>query len=242
MRTCRADTLLIVDNFSSGRDRMGCRSYMSDGDDDPATAPIPPGTPGDIQPPADPVSPQWNPPIHKPTDPTRSAFVRSSLIAAVLGTGSFFIAGIFAAAGAAAVQPFVFLLMIASGGVAVTLYTRKVHTGLPAGKGLRLGLLTGFFGALMTMAISLLSLVSHNSRDQFRQMVTEALNNSAAASADPAAKDVATRMISSIGTNGGLIAFLLLMMAFVAAIYLILAGIGGAVGAALFGRTPHPEN
>lgn len=242
MRTCCADTLLVVDNFSSSRDRMDRRSFMSDGDDDPATAPIPPGTPGDIQPPANPVSPQWHPPVHKPTDPTRSAFVRSSLIAAVLGTGSFFIAGIFAAAGAAAVQPFVFLLMIASGGVAVTLYTRRVHTGLPAGKGLRLGLLTGFFGALMTMAISLLSLVSHNSRAQFRQMVTEALNNSAAASPDPAAKDVATRMISSIGTNGGLIAFLLLMMAFVAAIYLILAGIGGAVGAALFGRTPHAEN
>jgi hypothetical protein len=231
-----------MDNLSSSRDLMAQRSFMSDGDDDPATGPIPPGTPDDIQPPAEPVSPQWHPPIHKPTDPTRSAFVRSSLVAAVLGTGSFFIAGIFAAAGAAAVQPFVFLLMIASGGLAVTLYTRRVHAGLPAGKGLRLGLLTGFFGAMMTMAISLLSLISHNSRDQFRQMVTEALNNSAAASSDPAAHDVANRMAASIGTNGGLVAFLLLMMLFVAAIYLILAGIGGAVGAALFGRTPHPEN
>jgi hypothetical protein len=160
----------------------------------------------------------------------------------VLGTGSFFLAGIFAAGGAAAVQPFVFLLMIATGGLAVTLYTHRVHSGLNPGKGLRLGLLTGFFGAVMTLAVSLLGLISRNSRDEFRRMVTEALNNSAAASPDPSAHDVATRLAASISTNGGLIAFLLLIMAFVTAIYLILAGIGGAVGATLFGRTPHQEN
>jgi hypothetical protein len=49
-------------------------------------------------------------------------------------------------------------------------------------------------------------------------------------------------MAGSINTNGGLVLFLLLMMAFVSAIYLLLAGTGGAVGAALFGRTPHQEN
>lgn len=218
---------------------------MNDSGDDqtPATGPMPPGTPDDIQPPANPVSPKpFHPPVHKPTDPTRSAFVRASLIAAVLGTGSFFLAAIFAAAGAAAVQPFLFLLMIATGGLAVTLYTHRIHSGLTPGKGFRLGLLTGFFGAMMTLAISLLSLVSQNSRAEFRRMVVEALNNSAAASPDPSAHEVATRMAGSINTNGGLVLFLLLMMAFVSAIYLLLAGTGGAVGAALFGRTPHQEN
>ena len=213
------------------------------GDDQtPATGPLPPGTPGDIQPPADLVSPKpFHQPVHKPTDPTRSAFLRASLIAAVLGTGSFFLAAIFAATGTAAVQPFIFLLMIATGGLAVTLYTHKVHSGLTPGKGFRLGLLTGFFGAAMTLAFSMLGLISQNSRAEFRRMVVEALNTSAAASPDPSAHEVATRMAASINTNGGLLLFLLLMMAFVSAVYLLLAGAGGAVGAALFGRTPHQE-
>src|SRR6266567_609780 len=239
----RTGTFLVVENHLSNRGNQVSRglTYMGEGGDDqtPATGPILPGTPGEIQPPADPVSPRhWQPPVHKPTDPTRSAFVRSSLVAAVLGTGSFFLAGIFASAGAAAVQPFVFLLMIATGGLAVTLYTHKVHSGLTAGKGLRLGLLTGFFGAIMTLAISLLSLISRGSRDEFRKMLTDGLNNSAAANPDPQAHELAMRLAASISTNGGLIAFLLLIIAVVAAIYLILAGIGGAVGAALFGRSP----
>ena len=217
---------------------------MSEGDEDktPATGPIPPGTPGELQPPAEPISPrQWQPPVHKPTDPTRSAFVRASLVAAVLGTGAFFLAGIFAAAGAAVVQPFIFLLMMATGGLAVTLYTHKVHTGIAASKGLKLGLLTGFFGALMTLAISLLGLVSRNGRDEFRRMLVEGLNNSAAINPDPAAKEMVNKLVAAIGSTGGLMAFLLVMMAFVGAIYLILSGIGGAVGAALFGRSPHEE-
>jgi uncharacterized membrane protein len=241
-----AVTLLMVGKllFQRGRPILRSLSFMNESGDDqtPATGPLPPGTPGDIQPPADPVSPRpIHPHIHKPKDPTRSAFVRASLIAAVLGTGSFFLAAIFAAAGAAAVQPFIFLLMIATGGLAVTLYTHRVHSGLTAGKGFRLGLLTGFFGAVMTLAISLLGLISQNSRAEFRRMVVEALNNSAAASPDPSAHEVATRMAASINTNGGLLLFLLLMIAFVSAIYLLLAGTGGAVGAALFGRTPQPE-
>ena len=218
---------------------------MSDSGDDqtPATGPLPPGTPGEIQPPADPVSPHFfRPPAPKPTDPTRSAFVRASLVAAVLGTGAFFLAAIFAAAGAAAVQPFMFLVMIATGGVAVTLYTHRVHSGLSTGKGFRLGLLTGFFGAMITLAISLLGLISRNSRAEFRKMVVETLNNSAAASPDPSAHDVAARIAAGVSTTGGLIMFLLLTMALLAVIYLLLAGMGGAVGATLFGRTPHQES
>jgi hypothetical protein len=135
-----------------------------------------------------------------------------------------------------------FLVMIATGGVAVTLYTHRVHSGLSPGKGFKLGLLTGFFGALITLAISLLGLISANSRAEFRKMVIETLNNSAAASPDPAAHDVATRIAAGVNTTGGLIMFLFLTMALLAVIYLLLAGMGGAVGATLFGRTPHRES
>ena len=240
-------TLLMVKNLLSQRGRpiLWSLSFMNESGDDqtPATGPLPPGTPDDIQPPANPVSPNpMLPRVHKPTDPTRSAFVRSSLIAAVLGTGAFILAAIFAAAGAAAVQPFLFLLMIATGGLAVTLYTHRVHSGLTAGKGFRLGLLTGFFGAVLTLAISLLGLISQNSRAEFRKTVVEALNASAAASPDPSAHEVATRVAASINTSGGFALFLLLLVGFVSAIYLLLAGTGGAVGAALFGRTPNQEN
>jgi hypothetical protein len=213
------------------------------GDDQtPATGPLPPGTPDDIQPPADPVSPRpIHPQIHKPKDPTRTAFVRASLIAAVLGTGSILMASIFAAAGAAAVQPFIFLLMIATGGLAVTLYTHRVHSGLTAGKGFRLGLLTGFFGASMILALFLLGLVSQNSRANFRKMMIEQLNISAAASPDPSAHELATRLATGINSNSGLMLLILLIIVVVSIVYLLLAGAGGAVGAALFGRTPPPE-
>ena len=232
MRVCCTDTLLIVNEF---------RDQRAD-DREPATGPLPPGTPGDVQPPAYPVSPApSHPEPYKPHDPERSAFLRSSLLAAGIGTAAFFIGGIFAMAGAAAVQPFVFLLMIATGGVAVTLYTHKMHSGIGASKGFRLGLLTGFFGAVMLLVISMLGLISHNSRDEFRKTVTDAMNQSAASSADPAAHDMATRLTSSISTTGGLITFLLLMMSLVGVIYLILSGIGGAVGASLFGRSPRRD-
>ncbi len=168
----------------------------------------------------------------------RSLFLRSSLIASVLGTAAILLAGLFAATGAAAVQPFVFLLMIACGGVAVTFYTRKAHTGITAGRGFKLGLMTGFFGAIMLLGLSMLGLLSAQGRAEFRKTLTDTLNAAAAANPDPAAKDIADKMVAGISTPGGLAAFLLLMMGFATVVYLILAGIGGAIGAALFGRHP----
>jgi len=193
-------------------------------------------TPGENQPPAQPVFPAEK----KAMDPDRKAFLRASMLAAAIGTGAFFLAGMLTM-GAVAVQPLVLLLMIATGGLAVTLYTHKVPAGINTSKGLRLGLLTGFFGALLMLAISMLGLASTASRDEFRKTVTEALNTSAAASADPAAHDVAAKLTAGIGTTGGLVVFMLLMMALVAVLYLVLSGLGGAVGAALFGRPPHSD-
>lgn len=211
----------------------------SEDDQTPATGPLVPGTPGDAQPPAEPAFGSRTPaPIHTPKDPARSAFVRASLVAAVLGTAAFFIAAVFLAS---RMQPIVFLLMMATGGVAVTLYTSKIHTGITAGKGLRLGLLSGFFGSAILLIISSLGFISRTSREELRKTIVDALNNSAAASADPAAHDVAAKLANSINTPGGLFMFLLLMMAFAGVIYLMLAGIGGAVGAALFGRVPNEQ-
>src|SRR5947209_14295216 len=105
-----AVTFLKVENLGYSRDgrTLESYSYMSSGDDNtPATGPLVPGTPGDAQPPAEPVFSSQRTPIHKPKDPTRTAFVRSSLVAALLGTGAFFLAALFPAAG---VQAFVFLL------------------------------------------------------------------------------------------------------------------------------------
>lgn len=207
----------------------------------PGTEPMPPGTPGEMQPPAQPVYPA----VHlggKPPRSDRSLFVRSGLIAGVIGTLAILMGGLFAAGAAAALQPFAFLLMIATGGVAVTFYTRRAHAGISTGRGLKLGLLAGFFGALLLLAITMLGLASSESRAEFRKAVTDTLNTAAAANADTAAKDFAARMISGINTTGGLVAFLLLMMGFAGVVFLILAGLGGAVGAAVFGRAPTSES
>src|SRR3954466_6265439 len=145
-------------------------------DDRPASEPLPPGTPGEVQPPARTV---WAPgrggQRFAAGDPERKTFWRSSVLAAAICTAMFFVAGLFASAGAGAVQPFVFLLMIAAGGLSVTLYTRKIRTGVLPSKGLKLGLTTGFFGAIFLTLMSMLGLLSRGSRDEFRKMLNDAI-------------------------------------------------------------------
>ncbi len=211
------------------------------GDRTPATNPLPPGTPGEVQPPAYPVFPAPHMGV-KPPASDRRLFLGSSLIAAGLGILGIFLAALLATAtGSAAAQPFIFLLMIATGGIAVTLFTRRGHTGLTAGRGFKLGLLAGFFAGMVLLVISLPSLVSANGRTEIRTKMTEMINNASAANPDPSAKDQAKQVNDMISTSGGLALLLILLIGIMAFMYMILAGIGGAVGAALFGRTSPPQ-
>ncbi len=196
---------------------------------------MPPGTPDEVQPPAEPLSHAQHLPTHPAaTLPAISSTVirwRSAVPAALM-------AGVLAGLGTIVpFLPFVLLCMLAAGGLSVTFYTRRVpHEHLRSGMGLRIGALAGLFGFLMNAGLSSLGMLSAANRATLRTEMANRLKEAIAASSDPAATETLRNLGDKLNTSGGLLLFFGLALAFFGILFIILSGIGGAIGAALFGR------
>ncbi len=201
---------------------------------------MPPGTPDEVQPPAEPLRHGFAPherevpaaPLPTSLNRTPSAVRLSSARRAALW------AGIIAGVGSLVpFMPFILLCMIAAGGMSVAFYSRREpEAEVRASTGLKIGALAGFFGFLMNASLSSLSMFSAASRAALRAEMANRLKEAMASSSDPAATDMLRRVGDQLNTPGGLATIFVLALAVLAVFFVLFGGLGGAVGASLFGR------
>jgi hypothetical protein len=177
-----------------------------------------PGTPGEIQPPAQPVSlstGQWSSP---------------AAIDWATGRRSVVIAGILS--GAFCLLPLHMLWLLPGGALAVWLYNRRrpAYTRLTAGTGAKLGVVTGLVGYLIVAIPVTLGFVFAG--DKVWPELTQAMKQQAGANPDANVQQVFELM----KTAEGKAFFAVVMMAFLFVLFLVLATVGGAIGAALIRR------
>jgi hypothetical protein len=197
-------------------------------DEDAADALLP-GTPGDAQP-AEGVSPESAPalPAASPVDRMeRRTVILSALLAGF-------------AAGLGTLMPFVpviALSMVAAGGIAVTLYKRRMpYVSVPPRRGFRIGSLAGFFGFLLNASVSVVGMLSEENRAALRVAMHERLKEAMSVNSDPSAQQMLNNLGDMISTTGGLAALFAFSLLVFGLIFILLGGFGGSIGAALFGK------
>jgi hypothetical protein len=200
---------------------------------------MPPGTPDEIQPPAEPLSHAAHQQSHQVQQPpavaiapTQGGLQRRSVLRAAL------LAGAIAGAGSLVpFMPFMVLCMVAAGGMSIAFYSRREpDITVTAGMGLKIGALAGLFGFLMNAIMSTLSMLSASTRSVLRGEMMERLKDAMASNSDQAATDMLKRIGDQLSTPGGLAFIFTLALAVLAVFFVVFSGIGGAIGAALFGR------
>lgn len=133
--------------------------------------------------------------------------------------------------------PFILLCMIAAGGISIAFYSRREPTTVVrAGMGFRIGALAGLFGFLMNATMSTLAMLSAESRSVMRSEMANRLKEAMASSSDPATTDMLRRVGDQLSTPGGLALLFTLALAVLGFLFVVLSGLGGAVGASLFGH------
>ena len=140
------------------------------------------------------------------------------------------------------VLSWIILVMVAGGGSAVSLYHRRVPAApVPPSRGFRIGLLSGFFGWTTLGILNALMLIPAGNRALLHRQLADKLADAMRTAPDQATKDMIQKMGDAISTSSGLASMLLLGLVVVGALFLILGGIGGAIGASVFGKKPHQD-
>lgn len=206
----------------------------------PATEPLLPGTPEDLQPPAEPIGERGVPERNVPTMPdekilrprSENKLVRRAAISSAL------VAGMLAAIGTSIpIIPLAMLCMFASGGLAVTLYRRRAgFRRVTPWMGIKLGLLAGGSGFGLLAILSTLRLFASSERMQLRAAFRDKLQEAMGAAADPEVRQAMEQFRGYIATDHGLIIMVLVFLGIAAIFFLIFSALGGALGAALFGK------
>jgi hypothetical protein len=202
----------------------------------PVTEPLPPGTPEDVQPPAEPVLSERSalaiqPSEGSPAQPKNKLVWRAAL-------GSALMAGMLAAIGTSIpIVPLAMLCMFAAGGLAVTLYRRRAgYCAVTPWMGAKLGLLAGGWGFGLLALLSALRLFASSERLALRAAFLDKLHEATASTADPEVRQAMEQFRGYIATDHGLIMMVLIFLAIAAVFFLVFSALGGALGAALFGR------
>jgi hypothetical protein len=147
------------------------------------------------------------------------------------------VAGLLAAVGTSIpIIPLAMLCMFASGGLAVTLYRRRIGQGrVTPWMGARLGLLAGGLGFGLLALLSALRLFAASERTELRTAFREKMQEAMASPADPDMRQAMEQFRGYIATDHGLILVVLLCLLLAAMFFLLFSALGGALGAVLFG-------
>ncbi len=133
--------------------------------------------------------------------------------------------------------PLLLLCFIAGGGITVAIYHRRAHPGtLRSGTGFRIGALSGAMGFVVYFFLSVIPLASISGRDQMREALRKGLETAAAANPDPDKTELARKLTASLTGDTGLVVFTLASLLIFGALLILLSGVGGSIGAYLFGK------
>lgn len=133
--------------------------------------------------------------------------------------------------------PFIFLCMVAAGGLSVTFYSRReINAQIFPGMGFRIGALAGLFGFLMDMIIVSLGMLSAATRANLRSEIANQAQQAIAKSQDPATTETLRNLTDKLSTTQGLVTLFLIAAVFYGFFFVVFSGIGGALGAYLFGH------
>lgn len=148
------------------------------------------------------------------------------------------VAGLLAAVGTSIpIIPLAMLCMFASGGLAVTLYRRRAgHHPVSPWMGSKLGLLAGGWGFGLLAILSTFRLFSASERTELRTAFRGKLQEAVASTPDPNVRQAMEGFGAYFATDHGLIVMVMIFLAIAAVFFLAVSALGGALGAALFGR------
>lgn len=198
---------------------------------EPATPPMPPGTPGQVQPPATPVYPSptgWGTVPPPPLDPRRIQWrvaLPYAIVIGLLGGGLTILLGRF---------PFFFLLsMMLAGAVMVRFYRRRTGATVTPGSGAKLGAFTGLFSFLLDsiMIVAMFTLERATVQDNMRKALEISGRN-----ADPQSLQMMRNLVDRLNTPEGLATFCVIVILFFFGFTMFFTAVGGMIGAALFGK------
>ncbi len=102
--------------------------------------------------------------------------------------------------------------------------------------GIKLGLLAGGSGFGLLAILSTLRLFASSERMQLRAAFRDKLQEAMGAAADPEVRQAMEQFRGYIATDHGLIIMVLVFLGIAAIFFLIFSALGGALGAALFGK------
>jgi hypothetical protein len=185
------------------------------------------------QPAAEAIPARRSNPVFGPADASQSdKYERRVVIFSALAAG--FAAGI---GSLVPFVPFITLCMVAAGGIAITFYKRRMpYVSVPARRGFRIGALAGFFGFLLNALTSVLGMFSAGNRGALRDAMQERLKEALSVNSDPSAQQMVKNLGEMVSTPSGLAAVFAFSLCLFGLLFVFLSGVGGAIGAALFGK------
>jgi hypothetical protein len=211
---------------SAERSAHSVSSQAADDLREPATGPLPPGTPGEVQPPATPVRTEEGFQHFSHLSPGSVDWPQAVPGAAIAGA-------VVALAWAVPFLSFFIWMGRLTGLAGVLLYRRRVPEANPTpGMGARIGALAGLFGFGVFVLLMALQMLVMRSSGQLRSLMQQVVQQAAAQNADPRAQEVLKRLTSPEGL--AIMLTLVLVLAFFA--FLMFSSLGGALGAYLVRR------
>lgn len=121
--------------------------------------------------------------------------------------------------------------------MSVAFYSRREpDVEVRASLGMKLGALAGFFGFVMNAILSSLGMLSMETRSALRSQLASRIEEAVASSKDAAATDMLRKLGEQLNTTGGLIILFAIALAALGLFFVLFGGLGGAIGASLFGR------
>ncbi len=193
---------------------------------------MPPGIPGEIQPPAQPLyrsQPNWGSvPNFDPNRVHWRAALPGAAIAGLLGGAISLVVGRYLL--------LLLLTLFVIGAAAVRIYRSRAHVGVKPGSGAKIGIFAGLF-TFFLYALAVVGMFTVG-RPTIQQNMRDAMKISSR-NVDPQTLQVMQDMVERMSTPEGLAATCMIILLVLFATTVIFTALGGAVGAAFFGKD-HP--